>query len=224
MNKYTRAGVFALTFILLGSPSDADRLFEGDDAPGSRPEDLRRDFGRVPGNAEAAVSDGPLPATVREAYSAFEIGDIQNSIRLFREVLEDNPGSRPALFGLGTVLLRMKEYDEAIRILEPMMEEYPEDFSIFNNLAWLYATATDPDINNPERALNLARKALMLAPRNFHVWNTLSEAHYVSGNYEKAFRIAQQALRLSREQNAPISRQREYQQQVEKARRAHQGM
>jgi len=163
-------------------------------------------------NLLVAASD----ATQREQLAEAE--------RLLNEALRMQPQSKDARFGLGALFIKQGRYSEAIRVLEDLMEEFPNEFPVLNNLAWLYATAGDPAIRDGGRAIELAQEALLLQPNNFHVWNTLSEGHYVSGDYERAVRAAQEALRLAREARVERNRINEYQQQVEKCRRAAEAM
>ena len=69
----------------------------------------------------------------------------------------------------------------------------PADAELLNNLAWLYATAKDPMIADPQRALDLARTAAGLKASP-HILDTLAESYYVNGRYTEAIQAAQQAL------------------------------
>jgi len=176
--------------------------------------ELRRDR---PENPEHAF-------LMREAYEAIGRNELQGAIRVLREILRDTPRDKSARFALATVLIKMQRYREAIRILEPMTQEFPEDYTIFNNLAWIYAASSDVTVRDGNRAVELARKSLLMQPNDYHVWNTLSEAYYISGDYERAHRASQQALIMANRFNAPRERIQEYREQAEKCRRAHQAM
>ena len=65
-----------------------------------------------------------------------------------------------------------------------------------NNLAWLYATAPQPDLRDPQRALALAQRAASLehAP---HVLDTLAECYFVNGRIAEAIQAEQKALDLA---------------------------
>lgn len=158
------------------------------------------------------------------ASEALQREQLAEAERLFTEALRMRPQSKDARFGMGALLIKQSRYAEAIAIMEELMDEYPDEFPVMNNLAWLYATASDHTVRNGQRAVSLAQKALLLQPNNFHVWNTLSEGHYVSGDYERALRAAQEALRLSMEAESGRERILEYRRQVEKSRRAAEAM
>ncbi len=145
-----------------------------------------------------------------------ETGSFNEGRRKFDEALSLDPGSRQARHGLATVLIKTGQNKEAIELLTVLAREFPDDYTVKNNLAWLYATTKDTDLQDPGRAVALAQEALLIAPENFHVWSTLSEAHYVAGAYQRAARAAEQALRMSVEQRAGEASRREYTRQLKK--------
>jgi membrane associated rhomboid family serine protease len=68
-----------------------------------------------------------------------------------------------------------------------------------NNVAWAYATSTDPAIQNPTAALECARKAVDMGkdhPVPNHL-DTLAAAQYVNHQYADAAKTEQQALALA---------------------------
>lgn len=73
------------------------------------------------------------------------------------------------------------------------LDAAPQNARALNNLAWLYATSQPEAFFKPEAALRLAEKAVRLNPRP-HVLDTLAEAYYVNGQYEKAVAAARRAL------------------------------
>lgn len=180
----------------------------------------------------ASAQQGPVSGAnqesfqnlLRSASEAMRREQLVEAERLFSEALRMQPQSKDARFGMGALFIKQGRYAEAIGLLEGLMEDFPNEFPVLNNLAWLYATASDPAIRDGGRAVELAQKALLLQPNNFHVWNTLSEGHYVSGDYERAVRAAQESVRLAREARIDRNRISEYQQQVDKSRRAAEAM
>ena len=55
-----------------------------------------------------------------------------------------------------------------------------------NNLAWPLATSADPKLRDPARAVELAKKAVELKPKEGSCWNTLGVAHYRAGDWGAA--------------------------------------
>jgi Zn-dependent protease with chaperone function len=97
-------------------------------------------------------------------------------------------------------------YDVAVRL-------DPQNADAMNNLAWLLATSDDPGLRNPQRALELARKAIALkkAP---HIWDTLAEALFVNDRVKEAVEAENQALQMNPE-DRPI-----YEKQMSRFKRA----
>src|SRR5262249_43179218 len=67
-----------------------------------------------------------------------------------------------------------------------------------NDLAWLLATRTEPQRRNPARALELAKKAVAMAPNEGTFWNTLGAAHYRAGDWNAAIEALHKSMELRR--------------------------
>lgn len=67
---------------------------------------------------------------------------------------------------------------------------------VYNSLAWQFALRR----MYPEETLEAAKKAHALAPEESHIMDTLAEAYYVVGNYEKAIYYEKEALKRSPEE------------------------
>ncbi len=169
-----------------------------------------------------AVTEDMVTAGARSAFDLIEQGDVEEAERRFRILLRHQPDHFSTRFGFGTVLIKQHKYEEAIEVLESLLDDHPEAHAVMNNLAWLYATATDVAFRDGTRAIKLAQEAVFLQPRNYHVWNTLAEAHYISGEYDRAARAAEEALRRAHQQDAPISQIRTYEEQAARSRKASQ--
>jgi len=158
--------------------------------------------------------------TLQDAFAAMQNDQVEEAERLFKRVLAGNPDHRQARFGYGTLMVKKRDYQSALQILEKLMEEYPDDFMIKNNVAWVLATASDREVRDARRAIVLAQDALLKQPNNYHVWSTLSEANFLIGEYDRAWRAAQEAERISRAMNAPPELTLEYRMQARKCLRA----
>jgi len=159
-----------------------------------------------------------------EGFFHARIGNHERAIAFFRQALEVDPTNRRALFGLGTSLIATEQYSEATNVLIRSMELEPSDYFAFNNLAWLHATARDIRFRDGGRAIEYAQRALVLAPSDYRVWSTLAESYYVSGQYARARRAAEEALRLARLSNLASNVVAEYEAQVRRCRAAEQAM
>ncbi len=160
---------------------------------------------------------------IRQANEYSHVGSTDRALILFKDILSTDPKNKEARFGLGTTYIQMEQYSNALAVLEPMMAEFPQDYALRNNIAWLYATAKDQRVRDGQKAIRIAQDALLIAPNDFHVWSTLSESYYVAGQYNKALRSAEEALRLCQE-TATGESPAEYLKQVDKCRKAVQAM
>lgn len=84
--------------------------------------------------------------------------------------------------------------------LDPLLHEGQQ--VLLNNLAWYLVTAPNHAARNPSRALELAMKAVELAPRSWASWNTLGVARYRNGDWEAARETLMSALEKNSGDNA----------------------
>lgn len=104
----------------------------------------------------------------------------------------------PNRLGRALALFHTGKEIEAEQLLAGLVREFPDEPVYQNNLAWLYATAKSIQLRSSRKALHHARKAMLHAPREPRIWNTLAEAYYLARDYEKAVQISQQAVELAR--------------------------
>ncbi len=71
-----------------------------------------------------------------------------------------------------------------------------KDAAALNNLAWLLSTCTDASVRDPERAVELAKKAVEDEPKNGMYWNTLGVAHYRAGDWKTAIEALTKSMVL----------------------------
>jgi len=92
--------------------------------------------------------------------------------------------------------IAVKDFPKALDAYEKSIVLAPDNPETLNNLAWLYATCEDEYYRNPERALELAKRAAELkkAP---HILDTLAESYYVNQQYELAVQTEKRALALA---------------------------
>jgi tetratricopeptide (TPR) repeat protein len=174
--------------------------------------------------SEPASEENDAEQWINLGYKYVQMGRPQESLNAFERALIMKPHSKRARFGVGTAYIQMKEYRSALNILVPLSQEHPEDSSLKNNIAWLYATAEDHSVRNGAKAVATAQEALLLAPRDYHVWSTLAEAYYVSSEYEKAVRAVEEAIYLAADMKALQADVSEYREQRQKCRKAAQAM
>lgn len=103
------------------------------------------------------------------------------------------PGNIDLYLGLAMMYQQMGKERETIEIYERIIALDPHRSVALNNLAWLLATASDKDLRDPDRAIDLARKAVKLE-RSPGFLDTLAEAYFADGRVEEAIRTIEEAL------------------------------
>ncbi len=97
------------------------------------------------------------------------------------------PGHVDILRLRAQALEELGRYEEAIVELREAVLARAKSPHVYNHLAWLLATAKDPDARAPEEALRLARKAAELdGHRSPAILDTLAEACYINRDFEQA--------------------------------------
>ncbi|VGO17377.1 hypothetical protein PDESU_05973 [Pontiella desulfatans] len=157
---------------------------------------------------------------VASAYFAED--DFDSAISAYERILEIDPMHQESRYIVGHVYINAKQYGKAEKILSELVKDYPEDFKLKNNLAWLYATAEDPSFRDGQKAIVLAQDAMVLAPDDHHVWSTLAEAYYITGQYEKAYRAIKQMASLAAAHGQGVTKEQvdNYNEQIRKCKRA----
>jgi tetratricopeptide (TPR) repeat protein len=161
-------------------------------------------------------------------------GEFEEAERAYLRAMESDPGNAVIRFRLSTLYILAHRYRESEQLLKELAVEFPENAEIHNNLAWIYSVGGE--MKNGALALRHAREALLISPYSPALWNTLAEAYYVFGQYDKALRAAECAAEELQIQQAAAEQTekeqtekdkadkekdlRAYQQQIEKIRRA----
>jgi serine/threonine protein kinase/tetratricopeptide (TPR) repeat protein len=91
---------------------------------------------------------------------------------------------------------RVAHFEQARTDYETFLERSPAHDQAHNALAFLLATCPDVKLRDPHRAVELARKAVRLAPQTGNYWMTLGVAHYRAGNWEAAVAALDESVKL----------------------------
>ncbi len=105
-----------------------------------------------------------------------------------------------ALSSLALLLSRRGEHEKAAEIYGQLLTIQPDSPSPCNDLAWLLATCPEVNLRDPTRAIELARKAIELAPNNCSHWNTLGVAQYRVADWTTAIQSLTRSEELAPDQ------------------------
>jgi tetratricopeptide (TPR) repeat protein len=96
-----------------------------------------------------------------------------------------------------------RAWRRALELLAGLADEFPERpeyregwLDHLNNFAWLLATASDPAVRDPSRAVSWAATAVEQAPECSIYWNTLGVARYRAGNDRGAIEALGRSVEL----------------------------
>jgi Zn-dependent protease with chaperone function len=131
----------------------------------------------------------------------------QVQLHVLERAISREPANVELIASYGGLLLETGRYSEAESVLRAAITQDPENASVLNNLAWLYATGPSP-FRNPHDALELALKAAALNPEPF-ILDTLAEAYYVNGMYADAVEAIDEALSVDGPQRDHFLKQKE---------------
>ena len=80
-------------------------------------------------------------------------------------MLELNPSIRDVRGSLAAAYVELGQWEEAIAQYNHLVEEGPQIAAAHNDLAWLLATCPDAKVRDAARAVELAKRAVELAPK-----------------------------------------------------------
>ncbi len=143
--------------------------------------------------APAAADVAPLLRSGRQFLTE---GKWVEAAALFEKVRSLDPANQEGAFGLSAAYIETGRMEDALPLLEKLAKDVPDNPMVKNNLAWVYIKVTNSAARNPEKAVLLARDAVLVVPADYSVWNTLAEAYYACGKYDRAVRAAESAVRL----------------------------
>lgn len=123
------------------------------------------------------------------------------------EVFIKREPNNPKLYAYyGILNYELKNWKQAEQALSHAINLDPDQADALNNLAWLYLTCKDKSLHHPQRALTLAENAIKLK-KSFYIFDTLAEAYYQNGKYEKALENSEIALKNATSQIPHLKRQ-----------------
>ncbi len=111
---------------------------------------------------------------------------------------------------LGDLKQDIEQDAEALAAYEKSIALEPENPEVLNNLAWLLITAREPEVLDPERALELAKNAALLRPAAGYILDTLAAAYWANDMIDKALDAERTAMKLDPESRTFYRRQMDF--------------
>ena len=97
---------------------------------------------------------------------------------------------------LGVLLMMSGRHEEANCVFRKLFGAEVVSADVCNYVAWRLATDTDLQFRPPEVAVEFARKAVELAPKDGTAWSTLGVAQFRAGNRKESINALQKSQEL----------------------------
>lgn len=131
----------------------------------------------------------PFLSKMRAAQQARSAGDLARAEKLYREVVEADPGNPSALFDLAETYRRQEEHSKALPLLDKAISLAPGLVE-----AWLAKGHTLVSMTKVEEAAVCYRKVLELSPDAVDALNAMAGYHLDLNQPDKAFPILDHAV------------------------------
>jgi protein O-mannosyl-transferase len=126
-------------------------------------------------------------------------GKLPEAVDAFTHSIRARPNEASVYSKLGEIMKQQGRIREAVAQHRQAVQIDPENAPSLNNLAWILATAKDPEIRNPTGAVQFAEKVCELTEfKDQNCLDTLAAAYAAAGQFEKAVQTTQKAVELAR--------------------------
>jgi tetratricopeptide (TPR) repeat protein len=116
----------------------------------------------------------------------------------YNAVIALEPSEYSAHLGYASLLAAQGRTEDEIAQLNEVIRLKPDVVEALNNLAWLLATCSHPDLRDGNRAVTLAQRACELTHLKKTIYiGTLGAAYAEAGNFDEAIATAQRACDLA---------------------------
>ncbi|MBX6422096.1 lipopolysaccharide assembly protein LapB [Thermosulfurimonas sp. F29] len=156
--------------------------------------ELRGDEAALNYLAELIRKESPDPQVYFFAATAAEDMDrCEEGLRFVDEGLKHFSDNRDLLLTKGLLLSCQGRLREALKVVEPLLERFPDDPVILNFVGYTYAELGE----HLDEAEKLVRKALKAQPEAGYIVDSLAWVLYKKGRFEEALREIERAVKLA---------------------------
>jgi tetratricopeptide (TPR) repeat protein len=160
---------------------------------------------REQGKLDEAIAEWRMAISLDPNFSAAHCnlghalrvqGKLDEAIAELRKAITLDPKSAVCHLNLGLALCDQGKLNEAIAEYREAIKLDPTSVVAHNSLSWLLANCPDATSRDPVQAVDLARKAVQLAPKQGAHWNTLGVAQYRAGDWKAAIEALTKSMEL----------------------------
>lgn len=111
-------------------------------------------------------------------------GKLNIAVKYFKKAIEIYPDYEDALFKLGYVLEKLKEYKEALKYYKKVLKLNPDSWDTWYSIGIVYAK-----MGKYKKSYKYLKKAFKLKPDNPNVMDAFARLHRYLGEEKKADKI-----------------------------------
>ncbi len=115
------------------------------------------------------------------------------AINFLNQEVKINPNNFAAHMKLAHIFQQQEKLNDATKHYQAILDEYPDNVIVLNNLAWIYHQNNNPD------ALELAARAYQIAPKSAGIADTYATILVSQGDRVKGIEIFEKASKLAPE-------------------------
>jgi tetratricopeptide (TPR) repeat protein len=142
------------------------------------------------------------PAWNNRGNAYNELGQPAKAIADYSRAIELDPKYVLAWYNRGVAYAKLGQPGQAVADFSKVIELVPAHAGAHNALAWLLATYPDAKLRDPDRAVELAKRAIQLKPKAGIYWKTLGVAHYRAGDGKAALAAFNKSAELRKGRDA----------------------
>lgn len=152
--------------------------------------------------ANSAVEKFPQSSELTDFRIRLLAKDHKNAeaIEAARQALTKWPNNGTLAFILGSLLDETGDKKAALSVMEDLLKKEPENYQVMNYIGFTLADEN----RDLERALELLKKAVELAPNEAFIIDSLAWAYFRLGKYEDALREIRRAIKLGETTDSAI--------------------
>jgi len=127
------------------------------------------------------------------AYTHSQMGNDSSAIEVYKKAVEIDSSDLDLQTSLGIFYYRAKDYDNAIKVLQPVLEKAEPGSKEYTDA--LYHLSYSYDLTDrPEKAIEMYKKALELTPGDKDLIFNLSRLYFLQEKYQESIDGFQQIL------------------------------
>lgn len=149
---------------------------------------------------QKAIALAPRYCSARAslAQALSEKGRFAEAVGQLNEALRLKPTWEEAYNCLGVVYFQQGDIEQAITAWKKALQIKPDFMDVTNNLAWVRATWPEPDIRNPQEAVQMALDVCRpTSYKNPQYLDTLAAAYAACGSFDAAVEAVTKAISLA---------------------------